>query len=415
MKQRLASLAFSLVVLGSLPLAAQLPTASPRNAGFDPARLDTLHSSVAQTVRDGQHAGVITLLARDGKIADVHAHGHRDLEQKLPMQRDTICRLYSMSKIVASVGVLVLFEEGRFQLDDPAAKFLPELGDLKVMTGGTAAAPQLEPLKTPVTIKHLLTHTSGLIYDFDGSDSLHQLYQQARLWDSASLAEFTTRAARLPLRHQPGDAFTYGISTDVLGALIERVTGQTFGEFLQARVFTPLRMKDTGFDVPPEKLGRLAKTYQNGEGGRLVEAGPFLGVLPKPGLESGGAGLFSTVDDYARFAQMLLNGGTLDGRRVLGRKTVELMTANHLLNLAEPSHAFSRAQGFGLGVEVQRELGRGALPGSPGAFGWYGAATTYCRIDPAERTVAILLAQHFPFNQHNLFGRFATGYYSALK
>jgi len=395
---------------------AQLPATSPSRAGFDPARLEGLHAITKRFVEEGQHAGAITLLARNGKLVDFQAFGYRDLEQRLPMERDTICRVYSMSKIITSVGVLMLFEEGRFNLDDPVAKYLPELKDMKVMTGGTADAPQLEPLKRPITVKHLLTHTSGLIYDFSGGKELAKLYERANLWSGTALNDFITKLGNLTLQHQPGDAFTYGVNTDVLGALIEKVSGRKLGVFLEERIFHPVGMKDTGFDVPPEKMNRLAKTYKHGADGKFVEAEPIIETWPEAGrgIESGGGGLFSTAGDYARFAQMLLNNGSLDGHRILGRKTVELMTANHMVTLPN-NQAATRQKGFGLGVEVTTDLGQLSMPSSIGQFGWYGAATTYCQIDPKEKIVAVAFVQHFPFNEHNFFAQFATGYYQALK
>jgi CubicO group peptidase (beta-lactamase class C family) len=201
----------------------------------------------------------------------------------------------------------------------------------------------------------------------------------------------------------------------VQGALIERVSGQTFGAFLQARIFAPLKMNDTAFDVPAEKTSRLAKTYKNGTDGKFVEDKPLIDTWPEAGrgIEAGGAGIFSTAGDFARFAQMLLNGGTLEGKRILGRKTIELMTANHMVTL--PNNQPPRQKGFGLGVEVTTDLGQLSMPSSVGQYGWYGAATTYCQIDPKEKIVAIALGQHFPFNQHGYFGKFQTGYYQALK
>ncbi len=410
------TLALVLILVVAVAARAQLPATSPKRAGFDPARLEVLHATTRRFVDEGQHAGAVTLLARHGKLVDFQTYGYRDVEKKLPMERDTICRVYSMSKIITSVGVLVLLEEGRLNLDDPVAKYWPELKDMKVMTGGTADAPQLEPLKRPITIKHLLTHTSGLIYDFSGGKELSKLYERADLWTGPGLSNFIARLGRLPLQHQPGDAYTYGVNTDVLGALIERVSGRTLGVFLEERVFRPLGMKDTGFDVPPEKMGRLAKTYEHGPDGRFVEARPIIETWPEAGrgIESGGGGLFSTAGDYARFAQMLLNGGTLDGHRILGRKTVELMTANHLVTLPN-NQAATRQKGFGLGVEVTTDPGQLSVPSSLGQFGWYGAATTYCQIDLKEKIVAVALVQHFPFNEHNFFASFATGYYQALK
>ena len=407
----------ALTLLVAVSAQAQLPTASPKAVGFDPARLEVLHATTKRFVDEGKHAGIITLLVRNGKIVDFQTYGYRDVERQLPMERDTICRAYSMSKIITCVATLMLVEEGRLNLDDPVAKYLPALKDVKVWTGGTANAPQLEALKRPITIKHLMTHTSGLFYDFSaGNAELAKLWRNADLWSGSELTNFITKLAGVPLMHQPGDAYTYGINQDVQGALIERVTGKTFGAFLEERIFRPLGMNDTGFDVPPKKMSRLAKTYKHGPDGDFVEDKPILEAWPEHGrdIEAGGSGVFSTAGDFARFAQMLCNGGTLDGQRILGRKTVELMTANHLVTLPN-NQAATRQKGFGLGVEVTTNLGQLSMPSSVGQFGWYGAATTYCQIDPKERLVAIAFAQHFPFNEHNFFAAFQTGYYQALK
>lgn len=412
MKTLLASIS----LLVAVSAQAQLPTASPKAAGFDPARLEVLHATTKRFVDEGQHAGLITLLARDGKIVDFQTYGYRDLERQLPMERDTICRVYSMSKIITCVATLMLVEDGRLNLDDPVAKYLPEFKDVKVWIGGTADAPQTEALKRPITIKQLMTHTSGLIYDFWGDDELTKLWRRADIWNASSLTNFMERVAKLPLKHQPGDAYTYGSNQDVQGALIERVTGKTFGVFLEERIFRPLGMKDTSFNVPAEKMSRLAKTYKRGADGKFFEDKPILETWPETGrgIESGGAGIFSTAGDFVRFAQMLCNDGTLDGKRILGRKTIELMTANHLVTLPN-NQAATRQKGFGLGVEVTTDIGQLSMPSSLGQFGWYGAATTYCQIDPKERLVAIALAQHFPFNEHNFFAAFQAGYYQALK
>jgi len=395
--------------------SAQLPFVSPKTAGFDPARLEVLHATTKSFVDEKKHACIITLLIRDGKIVDFQTYDYRDIEKQLPMERDTICRMYSMSKIITCAATLMLMEDGKFNLDDPVANYIPELKDMKVWTGGTADAPQTEPLKRPITILHLLTHTSGLIYDFIGDDELTKLWRKADLWNGPGLNGFVTKLSKLPLKHQPGDAWTYGVNMDVLGALIERVSGKTFGEFLQERMFGPLGMKDTAFDVPQAKMSRLAKTYKLVDG-KFVEDKPIVETWPEKGrgIEAGGAGIFSTAGDYALFAQMLCNSGTLNGTRILGRKTVELMTANHMVTLPN-NQAATRQKGFGLGVEVTTDLGQLPMPSSIGQFGWYGAATTYCQIDPKERIVAIALAQHFPFNQHGFFGKFQTGYYQALK
>src|SRR5882762_4189684 len=260
--QNMKHLVLALTCLLAVSGWAQMPTTSPKAAGFDPARLEVMHATTKRFVDEGKHAGIITLLARNGKIVDFQAYGYRDVEKQLPMERDTICRMYSMSKTITCAATLVLLEEGKFNLDDPVTKYLPELKEMKVWTGGTQEAPKVEPLKRPITIKHLLTHTSGLIYDFMGEDELTKLWRSADLWSGPGLTNFIAKLSKLPLKHQPGDAYTYGVNMDVLGALIERVSGQRFGAFLEERMFGPLGMKDTGFDVPPAKMNRLAKTYK---------------------------------------------------------------------------------------------------------------------------------------------------------
>lgn len=401
-------------LIGPPPVGPQeMMAVAPR--GFDRARLEVLHATTRRFVDEGKHAGIITLLMRDGAVADYQAYGYRDVEKKLPMERDTICRVYSMSKIVTAVATLILLEEGRFNLDDPVAMYLPELKDVKVMTGGTADAPKLEPLKRPISIKHLMTHTSGLVYDFSAANpELAKMWTKADIWNGPGLPGFIQKLSKLPLKHQPGEAWTYGVNQDVQGALIEKVSGKPFGVFLQERIFGPLGMVDTAFDVPAEKMHRLAKTYKL-DGGKFVEDKPIVETWPEPGrgIEAGGAGIFSTAIDFSRFAQMLCNGGSLDGRKILGRKTVELLSANHL-SLMPGNPMATRDRGFGLGVEVVVDQGRLSIPSSIGQFGWYGAATTYCQIDPKERVVAIAFAQHFPFNQHGFFAKFQTGYYQAM-
>jgi CubicO group peptidase (beta-lactamase class C family) len=344
---------------------------------------------------------------------DWQTYGRRDVEQRLPMEKDTIVRLYSMSKILTSVAALILHEEGRLKLDDPVSKYLPALEKPKVMTGGTAKAPVLVAAKTPITIKHLMTHTSGFIYGF-GKTPVDKVYQDAKVFDVASMDEFVARAAKLPLAHQPGVRFSYGINTDFLGAVIEKVSGQPLDVFVEERICRPLGLVDTGYDVPESKMARLAKVYQLKDG-HFEPVEPVAASFAERGrgFPTGGAGMFSTAIDYARFAQMLLNGGELDGVRILGRKTVELMTANHLPD-PHPTTDDGGADGFGLGVSVRLDLAKSSQLGSVGQFGWSGAATTHVVMDPQEKLVAILMAQHFPFNEHDLFWDFTTLTYGAL-
>jgi CubicO group peptidase (beta-lactamase class C family) len=396
--------------------APPLPLATPESQGMSTERLGRLHAEVQRFVDEGRHAGAVSLVARNGKIVDWRTYGKRDLEGGLPMEKDTICRIYSMSKIVTSVAVLSLLEEARFQLDDPIANTLPELGRMKVLTGGTAEKPLLADARTPITIRHLLTHTSGLTYDF-GDGTIDKIFRQVKPFDSSSLAEFVERASHLPLAHEPGERFTYGVSTDILGAFVEKLSGRTLAEFLDERVFRPLGMKDTGFGVPEGKRDRLAKVYEHGPDGKLqpakwiLEQGP---PVPLPKLQSGGGGLFSTTGDYARFMQMLLNGGQLDGVRVLSPKTVELMMVNHLSLASQTTLGDDLSSGFGLGGAVRIDLAKGKTPGSVGQFGWTGMATTYASLDPREKTVALLFVQHLPYDEHKIFWRFSTLFYQSI-
>jgi CubicO group peptidase (beta-lactamase class C family) len=391
-----------------------LPAATPESQGFSSERLERLHARLKGFVDEGKYSGMVLLLARNGRIVDWQTYGLRDVEERLPMEKDTIVRLYSMSKIVTSVAALILHEEGRLKLDDPVSKYLPALEKPKVMTGGTVKAPVLVAAKTPITVKHLLTHTAGFLYGF-GTEPIDKIYQQAGLWEAASMDEFVAKAAKLPLGHEPGTRFRYGINTDLLGAVIEKVSGQTLDAFVEERICKPLGLADTGYDVPAEKMGRLAKVYTLKEGHfSAVEPAASSFAEKGRGFPTGGAGMFSTAGDYARFAQMLLNGGELDGVRILGRKTVELMTVNHLNGLKRVTNEFSESDGFGLGVYVRLDLAKSNRLGSEGTFGWSGAATTNVIMDPREKLVAIVLAQHMPFNQNDLFWYVSTLTYQSL-
>ena len=399
---------------------APLPVAQPATQGVSPAGLARLSAILRRDVETGRYAGAVALVARNGRIVHFDAVGSRHLTSRLPMEKDTIVRIYSMSKLITSVAVLMLMEEGRFNLDDPVSRYIPELSHPRVFVSGTTDATILDDARQPITVRHLLTHTAGYVYEYAGlsEGTLGQLYGRAKLFDSSDLKEFVSRAATLPLRHQPGEEFAYGINTDILGYLVQVVSGKRLGQFLEERIFTPLEMKDTAFDVPAEKMNRLAKVHGLDKEGRLAVTDEVISAAwaeAGHGMESGGGGLFSTAGDYARFGQMLLNGGTLDGRRLLSRKTVELMTANHLATLAKPRHAFSPVMGFGLGVEVRVDVGGSDALGSVGQFGWDGGATTYVRIDPAEKLVAILLVQHFPMNESGIFTRFNNACYAALE
>ena len=400
-------------------VAEPLPRESPEKVGLNAERLGKMRAMIQQFIDDGKHAGAVCLVARKGKVADLATFGHRDLEARAPMTPDTIFRIYSMSKIITSVATLMLFEEGRFALDDPVTDYIPELRNLKVINPGGGDQADLARMKRPMTIKHLLTHTAGFTYDFSAPDQIKPYWNKADIWNEAvDLKEFVRRISFVPLAHHPGDRYTYGVNTDVLGYLVQVVSGMPFEKFLQDRIFTPLRMVDTGFDVPPEKMDRLARLYEHGPGKALrpVAKAPY-GTYAEAGkgFASGGGGLFSTVHDYFRFGQMLLNGGELDGSRILGRKTVEFMTANHLTFLERPTLDARGADGFGLGGSVRLDVAKSGALGSVGQFGWNGAATTTFIMDPHEQTIALLLAQHLPYNQHGLFQTFTTLVYAAIE
>jgi CubicO group peptidase (beta-lactamase class C family) len=414
MRSRVLAVVFFVLASTAAVADPPLPPASPESQGFSPERLERLHVRLQQLVEEGKYSGMILLLARNGKVVDWQTYGQRDVEQRLPMEKDTIVRIYSMSKILTSVAALILHEEGRLKLQDPVSQYLPVLAKPQVMKGGTVKAPVLVPAKTPITIKHLLTHTAGFVYGF-GKAPIDKMYNQGGLWEASSMDEFLTRVAKLPLGHEPGTRFAYGINTDVLGAVIEKVSGQSLDAFVEQRICRPLGMVDTGYDVPQDKIGRLAKVYTVKEG-RFEPMEPVLASFAEKGrgFPTGGAGMFSTAGDYARFAQMLVNGGELDGVRILGRKSVELMTANHLNHLPRTTHEFSDSDGFGLGVAVRLDLAKSSQLGSEGQFGWSGAATTNAIMDPKEKLVAILMAQHMPFNEHDLFWHFSTLTYQAL-
>ena len=410
-------IALALVCTGAaqvLTPVRPLPAATASAEGFAAERLERVHARLQQFVDEGQVAGAVSLVARNGKVVDVCTVGMRDRERRLAMTRDTIVRVYSMTKIVTSVAVLMLIEEGRLRLDDPIADFLPALKSPQVFTGGTAEAPQYAPLARPITIRHLLTHTSGFAYGLSRS-VVDDMYRDARPLQSRTADDFVAGVAGLPLIAQPGDRYYYGVNTDLLGAIVEKVTGQKLGAFMKARIFDPLGMPDTGFAVAADKRNRLAVLYQREENAplapvdslRLSPAAAADPPYPDPEgrlFDSGGGGLFSTADDYARFAQMLLNGGELDGVRLLGPKMVATMTADQNARVAQPSSSHA---GFGFGVSVRLDQGGGAPAGSVGEFGWSGAATTYVSIDPQEQMVSVLLTQHLPFNQPRIFSVFS--------
>ena len=375
-----------------------------------------MHQTLDREVVAGRYSGYVTLVARDGRIIDWHAGGMRDIEVQAPMRQDTIFRIASMSKLVTSVGIMMLLEEGRLHLSDPVEKYLPALKDRVVYTGGAVEAPTFVPASHAITIRELLNHTAGYYYaaPWSADPVPSALMSRAKLWDARDLNEFVQRVATVPLHQQPGTRFRYGIHVDLLGAIIEKASGQRLDRFLQDRIFSPLAMHDSSFLVTEEKQSRLAQLYQL-EDGKLKPAPDFLPrPTPERGMLSGGGGLYSTAGDYLRFAQMVANGGELEGVRILSRKAVELMTSNTLTQLSDP-HPFGQTDlGFGLGVRIVTNLGQSRHLGSLGMFGWDGLATTLYWIDPKEHLVSILMTQHLPYNEDDIFASFMNGLYAAL-
>ena len=358
-----------------------LPTAIPEDVGVSTKRLKRIRSFLQGYYNSGEVSGFLTVVARRGKIVHFETIGMRDVENNKPVEPDTIFRIYSMSKPITSVAVMMLYEEGHFQLTTPVSQFIPEFENMKVYNKDQT---EILDAKRKITIKHLLMHTAGLTYGW-GNKPVDERYKEAKIFErGTTLADMVKKLGDIPLVHEPGDRWTYGVSTDVLGYLVEVVSGMSFEEFLQTRLFGPLGMADTAFSVPPEKVNRFAALYRHnrreGEKKRVGEDAPLandeVSFFP-----SGGGGLVSTAADYMRFSQMLLNGGELDGVRILGKKTVELMRYPH------------HDDWFGLGFAVVTDKEPPNILESVGNFSWGGAAATTFWIDPQEELVGLLMTQ----------------------
>jgi CubicO group peptidase (beta-lactamase class C family) len=361
-----------------------LPAARPEEVGLCPARLDHIGQVLRDSVARGHLPGAVALVARHGRIAWCEAFGRRDPEAPDPMRTDTVFRIYSMTKPLVSVAVMMLLEEGRLLLGDPVGKYLPDLAAPKLLSGEAAAG--------PIAVQDLLRHTSGLTYEFRGNGPVHKAYMDAKIFRRGQTsADQVAMLGRLPLLHQPGTRWEYGRSTDVLGRLVEVLSGESLGAFLARRILRPLGMADSGFHVPAAEHGRLAEAFaKDPEGGAPVQ---LLEVKEKPSFESGGGGMVSTAGDYLRFCQMLLEGGRLGGTRLLSRKSVELMTADHLGPITGSPDLLPPGHGFGLGFAVRTGAGIASTPGSPGLYYWSGMAGTSFWVDPAERLIAVLMTQ----------------------
>ncbi len=372
-----------------------LPAVLPHEAGLCPQRTKQLMDVLQAEVERQRLPGAVALIARHGKLALFESLGALDPATGIPMTRDAIFRIYSMTKPIVSVAAMMLMEQGQLLLSDPVAKYLPEYSAQKLASLVNGVV-QLQAVQQGATIQDLLRHTAGLTYEFMGSAPVQRQYAQTRIGSrERSNAGFSHELAALPLMFEPGTVWEYGRATDVLGRLIEVVSGQTLGAYLQEHIFQPLGMTDTGFSVPAQQHARIAEPFaRDPEGGVQMRV---FDVREDAALESGGGGLASTATDYARFLQFMLNKGELDGVRLLGPRTVDFMTADHLGDIPVNSGA-SRAllplgHGFGLGFAVRKQLGVASVPGSVGTYFWGGMAGTTFFVDPAEDLFAILMLQ----------------------
>lgn len=402
--------------------AAPLPVAPAEAAGVSRERLERITETVRRYVADGRLAGAVTLVARGGRVVHFEATGRQDVERAVPMQKETIFRIASMTKAVTTVAALILMEEGKLLLTDPVSKYIPAFKKTVVLAPPAAGAGADAPLETiparrEITLRDLMTQTSGIGYGTGRAEALYKA-AGAYYWYFADkdepIGRVVDRIAGLPFDAQPGERWVYGFSTDILGRVVEVASGMDLDTFFRTGIFEPLGMKDSSFFLPKEKAGRLATVYAATPAGgteRAPDGGRGQGdyVNGPRKCFSGGAGLLSTASDYARFLQMLLNGGVLDGVRLLSPKTVELATANNVWALYEGGRF-----GFGFGFEIVEDVGRAGRPGSPGAYGWGSAYYSRFFVDPKEHLVAIFLAQLIPAGGLDLQDKFRILVYSAI-
>jgi CubicO group peptidase (beta-lactamase class C family) len=411
-----------------VPLAAwagSIPTVAPEEVGLSSEGLARIDAAMQQLVDDQRVAGVVALIARRGKIAYFETFGMRDVEAGKPMEKDTIFRIYSMTKPITSVAVMMLYEEGRFSLDDPVSKYMPELGGLEVGVEGKdpeTGQPTFTtvPSERDMTVRDLLRHTAGLTYGLFAQSEVDRMYIKAGVLNrSNTVADMVEQLGKLPLKHQPGTVWEYSVATDVLGRFVEVISGMPFDTFLENRILKPLEMNDTAFYVPQKKKNRFAALYTQSRDKTIQPntSRAYQDFVVPPTFLSGGGGLVSTTTDYLRFCQMLLNKGTLDGVRLLKPETVQLMTTDQLgdVKIAPIGVVLGVANaGFGLGFRITKTPGRIGSLGSEGTYGWGGAASTIFWIDPKEQMIGIFMVQITPLN--STYGnKFAALVYEALE
>ena len=393
----------------------------PEEVGLDSSVLKNIRTYLDDTyVKDGKYVGTLTLVARKGEIAYLDSLGFMDRENERPMQEDAIFRIYSMTKSVTSIAVMQLLEKSKFRLDDPVHWYIPQFKDIGVYQAGVYPNFLTSKPERDMSIKDLLTHMSGLTYNFMYKTNVDAAHRSSDLMRSESLEEFVNTLSKLPLEFSPGKKWNYSVSTDVLGYLVEQVSGQSLDEYFKKNIFEPLGMEDTDFECPDDKLSRLASLYEYNQSGK-----PKLMKVPSLDVKmmSGGGGLFSTMSDYYKFASMLLNQGEMNGERIIGRKTLQYMTSNHLPNgrdLTEMSEsAFSETPyagvGFGLGFSVMLDPLKSQTLSDIGEFGWGGMASTVFFINPKEDMLVIFLTQLVPSSTYQVRRELRSLVYSALK
>ena len=400
----------------------------PEEVGLSSSRLARIGDHMARYIDAGKIAGTLTLVARRGQIAYLEPQGHLEIERRRPVTADAVWRIYSMTKPITSVGLMMLYEEGRFQLDDPVHRFIPSWQNLRVFVGGNYPTFKTAAAERPMTIRDLLSHTSGLTYGFMERTNVDAAYRKLGVADQTrsgyTLQDMVETLAELPLEFSPGTRWNYSVATDVIGHLIEIISGQRLDAYLRERILDPLGMRDTSFVLSDEQATRLAANYERQVDGSLkIIDSPEQSSYRKRSFFSGGGGLLSTAPDYFRFASMVQNTGELDGVRLLGRKTVELMTINHLpggqdlTDLAQAGMFTETAYagvGFGLGFSVMQSPARAQILGSPGEFAWGGAASTAFWIDPVEDLIVIFMTQLMPSSSYPLRRELRVLTYAAL-
>jgi CubicO group peptidase (beta-lactamase class C family) len=385
--------------------SSDLPTATPESVGFSSERLQRLHALMQQTVDKKQLSGIVTILARHGKIIDYRTYGNKDMTTGAPMTKDAIFRDYSMTKPVTAVAMMILYEQGKWLPFDSISKHIPEFKDLKVFKGMDESGKLiLDSPAHPPTMSELMTHTAGFTYGFFGNSPVDKMYRDEKVMQSQNLQQMIDRLAKIPLAYQPGKGWTYSVSQDIQGYIVEKLSGQTLPDFMRRHIFEPLGMKDAGFFVAKEKRSRFVTLYRSNAAGELVAdgtPGSPADYAEQPTMPSGGGGMVSTAEDYFRFAQMLANGGELDGKRVLAPATVQLMASNHVpasLLTGEfgiGPHVLRPGFGYGYNCAVVYDPPQANLPEGKGTFFWDGAAGTWFWVDPTNDVVFVGMIQRF--------------------